>query len=172
MSRHHEAISILRGHRCGTRPAEPDRSHRSQVGASRDAPAPSPPGRCAPRRVRFGPQHIAQHLLPEQVAEHLADFSDIPERLLRRAAAARLAQICLGGPAAVAAEQLGTPLVASRYAFTTLDGQLRTRRRRAAFDAAIDALAYDLDTTPLLTDFGRRRDALKAWSLNSRVGRT
>jgi len=78
-------------------------------------PAPQP----APRRVRFGPQHIAQHLLPEQVAEHLADFSDIPERLLRRAAAAKLAQICLGGPDAVAAEQLGTPLIASRYALST-----------------------------------------------------
>ncbi len=120
----------------------------------------------APRRVRFGPQHIAQHLLPEQVTEHLADFSDIPERLLRRAAAAKLAQFCLGGPAAVAAEQLGTPLLASRYALGTVDGQLRTRRRRAAFDAAIDALAHDLDTTPGLTDFGRRRDVLKAWSLS------
>jgi hypothetical protein len=37
-------------------------------------PAPQP----APRCVRFGTQHIAQHLLPSQVAEHLADFSDIP----------------------------------------------------------------------------------------------
>jgi hypothetical protein len=120
----------------------------------------------APRRVRFGPQHIAQHLLPEQVAEHLADFGDIPERLLRRATAAKLAQICLGGPAAVAAERLGTPLIASRYALTTVDGQLRTRRRRAAFDAAVDALAHDLDTTPVRTDFGGRRDALKAWSLS------
>lgn len=120
----------------------------------------------APRRVRFGSQHIAQHLLPEQVAKHLADFGGIPERLLRRAAAAKLAQICLGGPAAVAAEQLGTPLIASRYALTTVEGQLRTRRRRAAFDVAVDGLAHDLDTTPVLTDFGRRRDALKAWSLS------
>lgn len=120
----------------------------------------------APRRVRFGPQHIAQHLLPEQVAEHLADFSDIPERRMRRAAAAKLAQICLGGPAAVAADQLGTPLLASRYALRTVDGQSRTRGRRAAFDTGVDVLAHDLDTTPIRTDFGRRRDALKAWSLS------
>jgi hypothetical protein len=120
----------------------------------------------APRRVRFGPQHIAQHLLPEQVADHLAGFGDIPERLLRRAAAAKLAQICLGGPAAVAAEQLGTPLVASRYALRTVDEQLRTRTRRATFEAAVNALAHDLDTTPARTDFGQRRDALKSWSLS------
>jgi hypothetical protein len=120
----------------------------------------------APRRVCFGPQHIAQHLLPEQVAEHLADFSELPERLLRRAAAAKLAQICLGGAAAIAAEQLGTPRIASRYALRAVDEQLRTRRRRATFDAAVDALAHDLDTTPVRTDFGRRRGALKAWSLS------
>jgi hypothetical protein len=68
--------------------------------------------------------------------------------------------------AAVAAEQLGTPLIASRYALSTVDGKLRTRRRRVAFDAAIDGLAHDLDSTPVLTDFGRRRDALMAWSLS------
>ncbi len=100
------------------------------------------------------------------VSDHLADFGDIPERLLRRAAAAKLAQICLGGPAAIAAEQLGTPLIASRYALRTVDEQLRTRKRRAAFDAAVDALAHDLDSTPVRTDFGRRRDALNAWSLS------
>ena len=99
-------------------------------------------------------------------AQYLADFRDVPERLLRRAAAAKLAQICLGGPAAIAAEQLGTPFVASRYALSTVDGQMRTCRRRAAFDAAVDALAHDLDTAPVRTDFGRRRDVLKAWSLS------
>jgi hypothetical protein len=75
-------------------------------------------------------------------------------------------RICLGGPAAIAAEQLGTPLIASRYALRTVDEQLRTRRRRATFEAAVDALAHDLDTTPARTDFGQRRDALKSWSLS------
>jgi hypothetical protein len=79
-------------------------------------------------------------------------------------AAAKVAQICLGGPAAVATRHTShrQSLRAQHRPWAAA-----ARRRRAAFDVAIDALAHDLDATPVLTDFDRRRDALKAWSLSS-----
>lgn len=126
--------------------------------------------RCRPRSprpqlVRFGVQHIPQHLLPEWHAEHLAHITDVKPQLLRRAAAARLAQICVGGHATEAAELLGIPYYASENALAVVKQKLRGQASDD-FDRAIHSIAQRLDTAVTRTDYGKRRDALKTWSFS------
>jgi hypothetical protein len=123
--------------------------------------APSPP----PQGVRFGIQHIPQHLLPEWHAEHLAGITEVRPHLLRRAAAARLAQTCVGGSAARAADLLGIPYGASVNALTVVNQRLHGRSRRV-FDVAVRSLVNHLDDTADLIDYSKRRDALKTWSIS------
>lgn len=118
-----------------------------------------------PQPVQFGVQHIPQYLLPQWYERHFACFAtQVKPRLLRRAAAALLAQICVGGPAADAAESLGIPRLAADNALTVVRDQISTKDRRA-FHASIDTLADHLNTNPDLTDYGTRREALKDWSI-------
>jgi hypothetical protein len=78
-----------------------------------------------------------------------------------------LARMHLGGSPRRAAVMLGLPWSAGRHAVTTLAAQLRNRpTQQAAFDTALDALANQLNTAANRVDYGKRRDALAAWSLN------
>jgi hypothetical protein len=102
-------------------------------------------------------------LLDDWYDEHLAGFADVVKpRLLRRAAAARLAQMCLGGRAGRAAEQLGIPREATINALNVVKHEL-PRPRRRAFDNAVDTLADHLGSLANRIDFGRRREALDSW---------
>lgn len=114
--------------------------------------------RCRPRSprpqpVRFGIQHIPQHLLPEWHTEHLAHITDVKPQLLRRATAARLAQICVGGHATEAAELLGIPYYASENALAVVKQKLQGQAADA-FDTAIqrdewETLIAGLPTQPI-----------------------
>jgi hypothetical protein len=119
-----------------------------------------------PQPVRFGVEHVPQHLLPEWYAEHLAEIPDAKPHLIRRAAAARLAQICVGGTATAAAELLGIPSHASENALTVVEQKLRGRVAET-FGAAVQSIAQYLDTATTRIDYGKRRAALKAWSISS-----
>jgi hypothetical protein len=77
----------------------------------------------------------------------------------------RLAQICVGGSAAKAAEYLGIPPSAAANALTVIKQQLRGRSR-TTFNDAVDSLTNHLNNTANPTDYGKRRDALKAWSIS------
>lgn len=124
----------------------------------------SPP----PRPVRFGVDHIPQHLLAEWYEQYFARFTiHVKPRLLRRAAAARLAQICVGGHPADAGRQLGLPRAASVNALTVVRDHLPSRARHA-FEAGIEALADQLNTASMRANYGNRRHALAAWSLSTR----
>jgi hypothetical protein len=59
---------------------------------------------------------------------------------------------------------LGLPRSAAAYAAAEVPRQLGARRQRA-FGEAIDALAGSLHTATGLTDYGRRRDALRTWTI-------
>lgn len=123
---------------------------------------PTPP----PRPIHFGIQHIPQHLLPEWHEEFFANsLTAVKPRLLRRAAAARLAQMCAGGSPASAAQLLGIPREATLNAINSVDHSL-PRRARRAFDSGLETLAARLDTATDLTDYGKRRHALQTWSLS------
>lgn len=127
-----------------------------------EAPPPEPPPR---QRLRFGVRHIPQHLLSHWYVQHLEPFADqVKPRLLRRAAAARLAQLCVGGRATDAARQLGIPREATKNALDVVKHQLSSRRQREFADA-VDDLAEELSAAQTRTDYGARRDVLAAWSL-------
>ncbi|WP_216211128.1 hypothetical protein [Amycolatopsis aidingensis] len=116
-----------------------------------------------PQPVRFGIQHIPQHLLPEWHTEHLAHITDVKPQLLRRAAAVRLALMCVGGYATEAAGLLGIPYYTSENALAVVKQKLQGRAADA-FDTVIHSIAYHLDTATTRSDYGKRRDALKTWS--------
>jgi hypothetical protein len=130
-----------------------------RLGIRRHAPSPSA------QPVRFGVQHLPQHLRPEWHGEHLARITTVKPCLLRRAAAARLAQLCLGGPASSAAEHLGIPREATTNALTVVHQRL-DRQSQRAFEDAVSAIAERLNRTRHPTDFGRRRHALRDWAIS------
>ena len=136
-----------------------------EVGATHLIKRTGLPPRPPPRPVRFGVHHIPAYALPDWREQHFTEFTGITGHLIGRAISVRLAQISAGGPATDAGTLLGLPRTAAHYAVTAVHRQLGTTRRRAAFNAAIDALAHDLDTTPSLTDYRRRRDALRHWAI-------
>ena len=132
-----------------------------------DRASPRPrPIQPPPRAVRFGIQHIPAFVLPAWRQRYFAPFADITAHLLGRAVSIHLAQAAIGGPAADAGEQLGIPRTAARYAITVVTQQLDHRRQRA-FNRAIDTLAETLNRSTSLTDYGRRRDALRTWTITA-----
>ncbi|MGH3516276.1 MAG: hypothetical protein ACRDT6_22115 [Micromonosporaceae bacterium] len=115
--------------------------------------------------MRFGPQHIPQYLPAEWYHEYFAAFTDLPERFLRRAVTVLLARICAGGSVRRAGPLLGLSWGMSRHAVITITTQLRQQSRLSAFHAALDAVAHMMDTSASLVDYGRRRQAMAAWSI-------
>lgn len=96
--------------------------------------------------------------------EYLAGFNQVKFELVRRAAAARLAQICVDGPIAEAAELLGLPRNATTNAITVVQHHLHGEAHRA-FDHAVHRLAEHLGTDTHCTNYGHRRRALNHWSI-------
>jgi hypothetical protein len=118
-----------------------------------------------PRPVRFGVQHIPHRPLPAWISSHFDDFTDIAPRLLEHAVAVHLARTSLGGTIADAATQLDIPRQAADHAITVVNHTLAQTSRRTAFDQAIHNLAEHLDALTELTDYGKRRNALRAWEI-------
>ncbi|SRR6266498_2115435 len=124
-----------------------------------------------PRPYRFGGQHIPQYLPAGWYDRHFQDLIQDPNGihppLLRRLAAIKLVQLTQGGSQHTAARQLGLPpgrdIAAAGY---RVQRWARDEANSARLHAALEALAAELDATPAsdLIDYGRRRDALRAWS--------
>lgn len=129
-----------------------------------ETPQPSPP----PHDIlRFGLQHIPQHLLTDWYTEHLERFANLVKpRLVRRAAAAQVAQLCVGGSPVQAARTLGIPRFATENALSIIRYQLSSRDKRK-FDTAVDTLTGQLNTASCLVNYGNRRDSLASWELST-----
>ncbi len=131
-----------------------------------------PHGRRAPtRRARFGPQHIAQFLRDDWYDRHFRHLDGINPKLLRRTAAIRLVQIVAGGSMGEAAQFLGIPTTGIQQGRVYsgaghVHAWARARVDPQQFDAALHALADELDATADLVDYRQRRDALRTWSLD------
>ncbi|MFF4386821.1 hypothetical protein ACFY0G_08525 [Streptomyces sp. NPDC001552] len=128
--------------------------------------------RVASRPCRFTAAHIPQ-LLPAHFYErHLAGFaaqltvaSRFNARLVRRAAALKLAEMTCGGTWADGARLLAIP---PGHAHSGL-GQLRARAQGVGswerFLAGVDAVAAELDRQEQRIDYARRRGALTDWAI-------
>jgi hypothetical protein len=142
-----------------------------QVRALRSSsrPGPKPGPRKPTRNCHFGHQHIPQFLPTDWYEQHFhdLDLTGINPRLLRRVAPLKLVQLAEGGSLDAAAQLLGSPRGRSLSARLSVHRWAcgRDETNAAAFAAAVEALACELDATTELIDYGRRRDALTTWSI-------
>lgn len=120
------------------------------------------------RDYRFGPQHVPQFLPAGRYDPHFQQLTGLHPPLLRRLAAIKLVQLTQGGSQEAASQQLGLParrdIAAAGYG---VQRWARDQENAARLRAALEALAAELDAIPVggLIDYGRRRDALRAWSI-------
>jgi hypothetical protein len=118
-----------------------------------------------PRPVRFGPEHIPQRIPAAWINDYFTEFGDLNPRQLHLVVAARLAQMSLGGPIALAAIPLRIPQGAVHRALHLVDKNLHETSRRGLFDRAVVTLADHLNNIDVLVDYGKRRHALAGWSI-------
>jgi hypothetical protein len=86
----------------------------------------------------------------------------------RRGAPARvcLARTCTAASYPQLDELLGIPSGPAKSTVKAVHGRLEAAGQQTVFEAAIDALADMLDTAVDLTDYGRRRQALRGWVIS------
>ncbi|MFJ6141850.1 TniQ family protein [Kitasatospora sp. NPDC092286] len=125
-----------------------------------------PHGTRVPDRTNgYRPEHIPAFLEERWYQEHLAPLQINAEaKSVRRLAAVRLVQQTSGGAQGDAADFLGISPAGGQFAATsTLMRWLKTGQD--AFNAALHNLAEELDRASDPTNYQRRREALRDWSL-------
>jgi hypothetical protein len=118
------------------------------------------------RKTRHKPVHIAEFLQDDWYHRYFAQMDGISLRHLRRAAAIHLCQIAAGGSIANAAELLGIPVLSARQSIKALHSWARTRPDPREFETTLHTLADELDSTPHLINYQRRREALSCWCID------
>src|SRR6266704_2130315 len=133
---------------------------------------PGSPGRRKPLRdCRFDHQHIPQYLPSGWYERHFhhLDLTGIHPRFLRRVVPLKLVQLAEGGSLDTAARLVGLPagrvLSAGLRVLHWAHDADRPSDNLAALDAALEALAHELDTTAWLTNYDTRRRALATWTI-------
>jgi hypothetical protein len=124
-------------------------------------------GTRAPAHDDYRPEHIPAFLEPDWYQRHLARFSGMAPKIVRRSAAVRLVQWAMGGSQGDAATFLG--INPERLQFKATSGVrawARAGHDPIEFDTALRNLATELRTPrqPLI-DYRRRREALQDWVL-------
>jgi hypothetical protein len=133
---------------------------RARLGRSLRAPI---------RRTRFGAEHIAQFLHDDWYRRHFGHLDGINPVHMRRAAAIHLCQLAVGGSIGDACRLIGVPGTREGRAVSSakiLHRWARAREDPREFDAALHALADELDATPNLVNYQRRREALQDWCID------
>ncbi|BFV60745.1 hypothetical protein KCMC57_up58490 [Kitasatospora sp. CMC57] len=145
---------------CSTRllqAAEP--STRSFRRTARGTKAPA-------RSGGYHPEHIPAFLEQDWYQKHLADLQCHSHvKTMRRVGAVLLVQWAAGGSMGDAAAFLGINLTGGQYAATSGFYQWLNNDDSGRFTHALTAIAGDLDSSVDLTDYQRRREALRGWSL-------
>lgn len=152
--RHHSACSPeLR------EAAEPaTRAYRRTAGPnSRKAPA---------RAGGYRPEHIPALLPQNWYDEHLARLGYRVAKSIRRAAAVTLVHWASGGSMGDAASYLGIRTPGATHQFAPDLTQWLREHGTGDFTAALRSLAAQLDTTPGLINYQRRRQAMRDWCLD------
>jgi hypothetical protein len=83
----------------------------------------------------------SRRIPPDWIDTFFADFGDVNPRQLHHVIAARLAQMSLAGPTALAAVPLGMPLRATGRALHCVGRQLPDTSRHNAFDCPLWSLS-------------------------------
>jgi TniQ protein len=117
------------------------------------------------RRCRFGPEHVPQYLPDDWFDRHFRDLAGINPRLVRRFAPIRLVQMTAGGSRDTAAALLGIPSGRHQPASFTVMRWTQKAANGRRFNAALEALACELDVAGNPVDYRHRREVLQAWSI-------
>jgi hypothetical protein len=117
----------------------------------------------SPGRHQLAPCHIPQFLPRQLYDRHLGDIRGISAKLLRRAACFKLFELTGGGTWMDAAGFFQIPITTAR---STLAFVRRwTTPNLAIFEDAVEAIAWELETSTTLVDYQARRRALTSWSI-------
>jgi hypothetical protein len=121
-----------------------------------------PRGTRAPLHSDYQPEHIAAFLETAWYDRHLAHLTGPAPKLLRRTAAVRLVQWARGGSLGDAAGYLGiNPGKLQFKPSNDFQKWLHEPGNTRAVTATLHDLAANLSTARQLTDYQRRRDALR-----------
>lgn len=116
---------------------------------------------------RWGPQHIPAFAPKSWCDKHFNNTEGISTTLLRRTVSVRLIQMIAGGSLGEAAQFLGINHTGKQYTTATnIHRWARSLPDPHQFEAALHALANELDSSSHLIDYQRRRQALETWSIN------
>ncbi|MEU7577677.1 TniQ family protein [Streptomyces sp. NPDC041068] len=118
----------------------------------------------------FAPEQVPAFLPKSWADQYLQKCSGVSQRILRRTASVRLAQMAMGGSLDQAADFLGI------HAPTSATGAIRRWAHLKLdvfeFDTALHALATALDVhAPDLPDYRHRRQTLRNWYLDEQSWR-
>jgi len=119
------------------------------------------------RQTRFGPEHVPALLLEDWYTRHFHHMHGVNPKLVRRTIAVRLVQLIAGGSLGEAAAYLGINPTGKQYASSErVHRWARNQPDPRTFDAALHALADELDAAPHLVNYQQRRNALHDWALS------
>ncbi len=114
----------------------------------------------------YRPEHIPAFLEQHWYQKHLAPLQPGSRtKPLRRLGAVLLVQQAAGGAMGDAADFLGINPAGGQYAATTATCQWLSNQAPDRFTKALRDIAESLDLASSLTDYRRRREALRNWSL-------
>lgn len=125
---------------------------------------PHKPAQPAPQPVIFGPQHVPQYLPADWYDEFFTGIH-LDQHLVRRAVPILLVRACAGGSFRRAGPLIDLPRNAHRQAVNVITDQLASdTAAERRWNAAMESLINKLDQAEN-TDYGKRRTALRTWSL-------
>jgi hypothetical protein len=120
------------------------------------------------RQTRFGPEHVPAFLPEDWYTRHFHHVHGVNPKLIRRTTTVRLVQIIAGGALGEAAEYLGINPTGKQYVSSErVHRWARDQPDPREFEAALHALADQLDAAPHLVNYQQRRAALQNWALNA-----
>jgi TniQ len=119
------------------------------------------------RPARLGPEHIPAFLPNDWYERRFRHLQGVNPKIARRTVAVRLVQMLAGGSMGQAAQFLGINPTGKQY--TSSEHVHRWARNQPdprGFEAALRALAAELDASPHRVDYRQRRTALQDWCLD------
>lgn len=155
---------ILDRHHCACSPALREAAEPATRAYRRLAGPNSP--RAPARAGGYRPEHIPALLPQDWYDEHLARLGYRVAKSMRRAGAVTLVQWASGGSMGDAASYLGIRAAGSQHQFAPDLTQWLREHGSDDFTAALRNLAAQLDTTPGLINYQRRRQAMQEWCLD------
>lgn len=117
-------------------------------------------------RLRLNAVHIPQFALAEWMQQHGRALQGIHPKYFRRAICIRLVELTSGGTWNQAGAFLGLPHGLARVSVRAVRDWASEHDHLLAFNAAVDAVAKQLETDPHAINYAHRRQVLRDWTFS------